>query len=247
MTSSSDLLVLAIDTAQEDCAAALWRGGRILASCVEHAGSRHAERILSLIDEALAQAGESKASIGLAAFGAGPGSFTGLRVACGTAQGIAWALGVKTAPVPNLEALAQAAARRAVLKPGERVAAVNDARMHECYAAVYAVPEGGLDSARLVPVDGPVLVKPAEAGEYIAQHGAALAVGSAPAAYPDLAKVPEGVRFDGNFHAAPEEIARIAALMAANGGTLTPELAAPIYVRDRVALTMAERARGERL
>lgn len=247
MTGSTDLLILAIDTAQEDCAVALMRGGRVLARRVERAGSRHAERILSLIDEALSEAGEAKQSIGLAAFGSGPGAFTGLRVACGAAQGIAWALQVKTAPVPNLEALAQAAARRAGLAAGERVAAVNDARMHECYAAVYEVPAGGLDSARLTVVDGPVLVKPAEAGEYLARHGASLAVGSAPSAYPELVKLPEGMRFDEDFHSVPEEIARIASLMAAEGSTVIPELAAPLYVRDRVALTMAERARGERL
>ena len=91
MTSSNPLL-LALDTAQEDCAAALLRDGKLLAVRCEHVGNRHAECVLGLIDAVLAEAGERKASLSAVAFGAGPGSFTGLRVACGVAQGLAWAL-----------------------------------------------------------------------------------------------------------------------------------------------------------
>ena len=85
--------ILALDTAHQRCSAALLsRDGEVSAWKSETVGNKHAERILAMIDELLAECGAEKKDIALTAFGAGPGSFTGLRVACGVAQGIAWAL-----------------------------------------------------------------------------------------------------------------------------------------------------------
>ena len=99
-------LLLALDTAGERSSAALrLPDGRVFET-VERVGNRHAERLLDQVATLLKEAGCSRRELGLVAFGAGPGSFTGLRVACGTAQGVAWALQFDTVPVRNLEALA---------------------------------------------------------------------------------------------------------------------------------------------
>ena len=99
--------ILALDTAQEDCGAAILLADGSLFMHVEHVGSRHSERLLPMVRDLIHEAGIEKTDLGLIAFGEGPGSFTGLRVACGAAQGLAWALEVPVAQVSNLEALAE--------------------------------------------------------------------------------------------------------------------------------------------
>ena len=84
--------ILALDTAQEDCGAAILLADGSLFMHVEHVGSRHSERLLPMVRDLIHEAGIEKTDLGLIAFGEGPGSFTGLRVACGAAQGLAWAL-----------------------------------------------------------------------------------------------------------------------------------------------------------
>ena len=237
--------VLAIDTANQQCSAAiLTRDGTVSVMKSETVGNKHAERILPMIDELLVEAGLKKKDMALVAFGAGPGSFTGLRVACGVAQGIAWGLKTKTAPVSSLEADAWAAALEAKLPAGRRIAVMNDARMHECYAAVYETQGEG---ERLRPVTAPLLVKPHEARAWLAGEKADALCGTARSAYAEEMAIDEVV----DVLPVPETMiltmARLALLEDAAGRTVEPALAAPLYVRDRVALTIAERARGERL
>lgn len=244
MANTLSPAILSLDTAQEDCAVALYRDGRLLARRVEHVGSRHAERILSMLDEALEEAKLEKREIGLVAFGAGPGSFTGLRVACGVAQGVAWALHVDTAPVSNLEALALDEAEERKLPAGTVVAVMNDARMSELYAGVYRT---GAPGERLERLAGPELVKPEGAAEYVRSSGASIVTGSGPSVYPQAFAGIEAALVAVRLRSAPEAIARIGAMLAKEGATVPPEDASPVYVRNRVALTSAERARGERL
>ena len=203
--------ILALDTAHQRCSAALLsRDGEVSAWKSETVGNKHAERILAMIDELLAECGAEKKDIALTAFGAGPGSFTGLRVACGVAQGIAWALRTDVAAVCNLEADALAAAEAAQLALGTRLAVMNDARMQEAYSALYEVVEGPRGVREVL---APQLVKPVH-------------------------EIPEDMVM---------RIARLGLADEAEGRTMIPALASPLYVRDRVALTMQERARGERL
>ena len=136
-SSATERVILVVDTAQEDLTVALRRGEAMLAARTEHVGNKHAERVLGLVAEVLEEAGLEKRAIGVVGFGAGPGSFTGLRVACGVAQGLAWALEVPVVALSNLEALAEHTLAEKPLAPGKRIAAVNDARMNECYAALY--------------------------------------------------------------------------------------------------------------
>ena len=248
MTNPSEPLILALDTAQEDCAIALMRGEALLAERVLTVGNRHSEHILPMIRDLLAAEGLDKREIGLVAFGAGPGSFTGLRVACGVAQGLAWALECMTAPVSSLEAQAEWLSGERNLPAGAVIAVLNDARMHECYGGVWRVPAAqDARLGRLERLAGPEIVAPADAAGFVARCGAAHLVGSAALVYDEEMKLPESLDSTATAASHPAAIARIARAMFAAGETVTPELAAPVYVRNRVALTMAERAAGERL
>lgn len=244
MQTNSEL-ILALDTAQEDCAVALMRGEACLAEHVVKVGSRHSEHVLGMIRDLLAEAGVGKRDLDLVAFGAGPGSFTGLRVACGVAQGLAWALGRMTAPVSSLEAQAEWLRVEKALPAGTVIAVLNDARMHECYGGIWRVPAD--EEGRLECLEAPRTVAPAGARAYLEAHGATVLVGSAALVYADEMALPDGLDSTATADAHPAAIGRIAARMARAGEAVTPELAAPVYVRDRVALTMAERAAGEKL
>lgn len=235
-------LLLALDTAGERSSAALrLPDGRVLET-VERVGNRHAERLLDQVAGLLKEAGASRREIGLVAFGAGPGSFTGLRVACGTAQGVAWALQIDTVPVSNLEALAFRAQKALSLKKGARIAVLNDARMNECYAALFEA-----DPERLpVTIEEAKLVKPADAPAWVRETGASVAAGSAAAAYPEELKFSDDVQVYSETADAVDML-EIALAAFEGGKTVSPALAAPLYVRDRVALTSEERRRGEKL
>ena len=102
--------ILAIDTSTEYCSAAVLHGSA-LASRSERAGQRHSELLLPMIDALLAETGLSLAQLDGVAFGAGPGSFTGLRIACGVAQGLALGADVPVVPVGTLLALAYSSSR----------------------------------------------------------------------------------------------------------------------------------------
>ena len=233
--------ILALDTAQEDCGAAILLADGSLFMHVEHVGSRHSERLLPMVRDLIHEAGIEKTDLGLIAFGEGPGSFTGLRVA--------WALEVPVAQVSNLEALAEwlRETHLEAVRPGTRIAVLNDARMHECYAGMWRVPAAAED--RLERLDGPVLVAPEDAQTYLERFKADMLCGSGSKVYSEAMKIRSdgGIRMVNAADSHPDAIARIARRMALSGGTIRPELAHPVYVRNRVALTMAERAAGERL
>jgi tRNA threonylcarbamoyladenosine biosynthesis protein TsaB len=130
--------LLALDTATEACSCALLVGNDIV-SRSELAPRRHAERILAMLDEVLSEAGIHKKQLDGLAFGRGPGSFTGVRIACGVAQGIAFALNIPVAPVSSLATLAQGAYRET---GAARVLAAIDARMNEVYWGQYVLADG---------------------------------------------------------------------------------------------------------
>ena len=86
--------VLAVETSTEYCSVALWQGdeggqyGKVTGQC-ELAGQRHSELVLAMVEQVMHEAGVKLAQVDGVAFGAGPGSFTGVRIACGVAQGLA--------------------------------------------------------------------------------------------------------------------------------------------------------------
>ncbi len=121
--------VLALDTSTEYCSVALWQDGAVMERC-ELAGQRHSEILIGMLDALLKDAGIKISQVDGIAFGKGPGSFTGVRIACGAAQGLALGANVPVAGVCTLEALAEASGK-------SRVIAALDARMGEIYHAAY--------------------------------------------------------------------------------------------------------------
>jgi tRNA threonylcarbamoyladenosine biosynthesis protein TsaB len=130
--------LLALDTATEACSAAVWVDGTVLER-YELAPRRHAALILPMIEAVLAEANLSPLQLDAIAFGRGPGAFTGVRIAVGIAQGIAFAADLPVIPISTLAALALGAAQETGYS---RIAAALDARMGEVYWGVYAVADG---------------------------------------------------------------------------------------------------------
>ena len=141
--------ILALDTATEACSVALLAGDTLVAR-YEEPKRGHAELILPEIGRLLAAAGSGIVSLTAVVFGAGPGSFTGLRIACGVAQGLALARGLPVLGVGTLEALAEQSG-------AERVIACLDARMGEVYHAAYRRCAGGWTEA-----SPPALMRPGD-------------------------------------------------------------------------------------
>jgi len=228
----SESTVLAIDTATEVCSVAVLSGDR-LTELIEVVGQRHSERVLPMVDAALDRAGLSLVDIDFFAFGAGPGSFTGLRIACGVVQGLAYGKRKRVVPVGNLRALAARAF--AVTTEGEVLLAAIDARMNEAYCAIYRRDEQVTETRAPALERPPALVQLALVGQVDIVAGNALAAFSGIwprekswAAMPDV--IPSAA-----------SIAHLARFDAAHGLSVAPELAAPVYVRDQVALTLAQR------
>ena len=226
--------ILAFDTSSEQASIALLLGDVTLERRLQGAAS-HSENIMGEVGAMLAEAGVSLHSLDAIAFGAGPGAFTGVRLACALAQGLAMGLGLGVVPVGSLEALAcQAGSARAFV--------VSDARMGEVYCASYLIEEG-----RPRPLSDPRCVSPQDCAP--AEGDGWCGIGTGFSAYPEIAERLAG-RLAGCLpgltpHAG--DVARLARWRIADGGLIDPVLAAPLYVRDKVALTTAERlARGGR-
>lgn len=225
--------ILAIETSGERGGIALLMDEALYEQPLEgHA--RHSEHLLPAIGELLEEARLSLRQLDALAFGAGPGAFTGLRLACGVVQGLALGSRLPVVAVGSLQALALEAPLGSLL-----VAA--DARMGEIYTAAYR--NDGLEPEELL---APSCIPP-EALR-IPGEGAWIGVGSGFAAYPE--RIPAALSqnlagIDGERIPTARAVARLAARKLARGESLTAAQAAPLYVRDKVALTTAERlARG---
>ena len=224
--------LLAVDTATEICSVALARGEQVTGRA-EAVGQRHSERVLPMVHDLLSERGLRLQDCDAVAFGAGPGAFTGLRIACAIAQGLAYGIGRPVVAVGNLAALALAASGAA---PGvRRVLAAIDARMQEAYWAVYSI-----DGDRVREVSAPALAPAGELADICRSHAPDLVAGSALLAFPEAASrlscalAPEA-------RASASTIVRLAATILAEGGAVAADEARPVYVRDRVALTIDER------
>jgi tRNA threonylcarbamoyladenosine biosynthesis protein TsaB len=222
------LKILALDTSTEYCSAALWLDGDLRAEGC-HAGQRHSELLLPMIDALLAAAGVKLAAIDAIAFGEGPGSFTGLRIACGVAQGLALGAGLRAVGIGTLLALAEAA------KASHAVCCL-DARMKEVYWAAYRRGSAGWETVHAPALHDPGAPPALPEGDWVG-------CGSGFAVYADaLGRAMGGrlvaVKPDLWPHA--REIAVLAAAEMARGGGRDPEQALPVYIRDKVALTVEE-------
>jgi tRNA threonylcarbamoyladenosine biosynthesis protein TsaB len=208
---------------------ALLRNG-VATTREERAGQCHSELLLPMVDSVLKEFGLSAKDLDGIAFGTGPGSFTGLRIACGVAQGIALGAALKLAPICTLMALAEGSGQR-------RVLSCLDARMGELYLAAY---QRETDSWR--EVIAPMLCKPERAP--MLPDADWYGVGSGFLAYGEQLRVRYGSLLAGSDaqlipHA--REIAKLAVPVFVLGQSVLPEDAAPLYVRNKVALKTAER------
>lgn len=132
--------VLVIDTATEACSVAVRKGDDVLskfAVCPQE----HSKRLLPMVDDVLREAGLTLADVDVLGVGAGPGSFTGVRIAMGMAQGLAFGGNIPVVPVSTLQAMAQETYERT---GASRIFSAIDARMSEVYFAEYSVDEDGL-------------------------------------------------------------------------------------------------------
>jgi tRNA threonylcarbamoyladenosine biosynthesis protein TsaB len=227
--------ILALDTSTEWCSAAVGDGEQWLSREI-HAGALHSEHLLPMVRSLLADAGLTLASLDGIAFGAGPGSFTGIRVGCGVAQGLAFGADLPVVGASTLEALAQEA-RRA--HGWRRVFACLDARMREVYAAAYEA-----EAATWRAILEPTVAQPGALAPTNRAEGGA---GDGFAAYPALAAQLGLAAVDAELRPTARAIGELALPRLAAGDGVPAAQALPTYVRQRVALTTAERDAGLRL
>lgn len=239
--------LLVLDTSTEWCSAALWLDGRVLARRVL-AEQRHSSLLLPMVDELLREADIALRGLDGIGYGAGPGSFTGLRIACAVTQGLAFGADLPVVGVSTLESIAEQTG-------ADRVLTVLDARMAEVYWAAYE-RAGEHPEGRKYP----------EGHEYPEGHKVWRAVSAPQLALPDSVAVPPGegwvgagngfaalgavlrprlaaqlVRIDDAIMPDAAAMAPLAVRAFARGEGMDAALAAPIYLRDKVALTVDER------
>ncbi len=218
--------LLALDTATEACSVALLVDGQVRAHRFELAPRRHAERILPMCDEVLAEAGTALADLDALAFGRGPGAFTGVRLAVAVAQGIGFAAELPLIPVSTLAALAHGVYREHGVA---RVAAALDARMNQVYWGCYEV-----DASRDLRPVGPEQVADPDA-VWVPPSPDWSGVGSGWARYPDSLGARLAVRECWpERHPDALDVALLAAYAWHRGETVSPEQAQPVYLRDQV-------------
>jgi tRNA threonylcarbamoyladenosine biosynthesis protein TsaB len=217
----------AFEASSDWCSVALWRDGEI-AAAERRTPNRHSEFALPMLHELMQRACLGFESLDAVAFGAGPGSFTGLRIACGLAQGIAFARSLPVLGVSTLEALAQESGAR-------RVVACIDARMREIYYAALERQGGGWRE-----VVAAQCVAPAAAA--LPPGEGWIGCGSGFAAFPDLFQNRIAV-MKADVHPTALAVAQLAAPRLAAGEGVDAAAAAPVYLRDKVAYTKEELAR----
>lgn len=235
--------VLAVDAATELCSVALLCDGDVRVRSIE-AGRGHAQQLLAMVTELLAEAEVHWSMLNGIAASIGPGAFTGVRISVSVAQGLAFGAGLPVVPVTTLEAMALQVLERGL---GKAIACL-DARMGELYWGCFAADAAhGLIAAGAPQVGPPESVALPAARGWAGGEAAGAAVrgiGRGFSAYPDLAER-LGVQLDEqDSRALPNarEIARLGALRLNAGGGLDPAELQPLYLRDKVALTEAERA-----
>lgn len=242
--------ILALETSTEYCSVALWHDG-VVREKFELVGQKHSELLMGMLDALLRDAGVKLVELDGIAYGAGPGSFTGVRIACGATQGLAFGANLPVVGVCTLQALAEASGK-------SKVIAALDARMGEIYHAVYEKING-----EWTAVSEPCLCKaqdaPRVSGEDWFGVGSGFAVSSPP---PQPSPIGRGGnsevqllilralsecyagQLSGVDSAAVPHAAAIAALGAvqfAKGLGVDAALAQPFYLRDKVALKTHER------
>lgn len=221
--------ILAIDTATEACSAALWNDGTTTAH-FELCPREHTQRILPLVQAILTETGITLTELDALAFGRGPGSFTGVRIGIGIAQGLALGAGLPMIGVSTLATMAQGACRKT---GATRVLAAIDARMGEVYWAEYQRDAQGVWHGEATEA----VLKPDAVNARLQQlDGEWATVGTGWQAWPEMANDAPVTLVDGEMLLpAAEDMLPLACQLLADNKTVAVEHAEPVYLRNEVA------------
>lgn len=215
--------ILALDTATEACSVAIYLDGEVR----EHFDiipRQHSQRILPMIQAILVEHGLSVTAMDAIAFGRGPGAFTGVRIATGVAQGLAFAADLPVIPISTLAALSQLGLRQ---YGAQHVLAAIDARMSEIYQACYTSDNG------VMVLQGSEQVCAPEAVPVMLSMNSWVGVGTGWQYRDRIALTVHQCYPDELPHAA--DIALLASVAFADGDVVSAEQALPVYLRDDVA------------
>jgi tRNA threonylcarbamoyladenosine biosynthesis protein TsaB len=228
--------LLALDAATENCSVALWWGDRLVERG-SGSGKAHAEHLLAMVAEVLAEAAASLCDLDGIVASIGPGAFTGVRVSVAVAQGLAFGAGLRVIAVSTLEALAMQAFLNLAPDAPRSAIAILDARMQEVYWGCFEAH----DLQGVIASSAPRVSAPAAVTLPPARHAG---IGRGFAAYPLLGSLPGVELAPGADTAMPRarEFARLGALRLGLGQGIDPADLQPLYLRDKVAQTEAERA-----
>ncbi|TWE05291.1 tRNA threonylcarbamoyladenosine biosynthesis protein TsaB [Pseudomonas sp. AG1028] len=217
--------LLALDTATEACSVALLHDGRVT-SHYEVIPRLHAQKLLPMIKTLLAEQGVALSALDAIAFGRGPGAFTGVRIAIGVVQGLAFALDRPVLPVSNLAVLAQRAQRE---HGASQVAAAIDARMDEVYWGCYRAEAGEM---RLLGREA--VLAPERALLPDDAHGEWFGAGTGWGTFAERIGG-QVAACDGAMLPHAEDLLSLARFAWARGEAVVADQAQPIYLRDQVA------------
>ncbi|WP_373818420.1 tRNA (adenosine(37)-N6)-threonylcarbamoyltransferase complex dimerization subunit type 1 TsaB [Glaesserella sp.] len=217
--------ILALDTATEACSVALLHQQKVTFTD-ELSPRTHTQRILPMIDELLSNAGISIKDVDILAFGCGPGSFTGVRVGVGIAQGLALGAELPVVPISNLLTMAEAAYQQSAAK---NVIALIDARMNEVYFAQFARTENGWKE-----VIAEQVCSPEKAISQILSNDDYVVVGTGWGAYPQFAEAALNVQISDIILPSAQYMLPLALTAIAQGNIQSALEIEPVYLRNEV-------------
>lgn len=223
--------LLALDTTAEGCSAALWHDG-VLYEQSTRAPRGHTQYLLPMVRELVAESGIPLSDLDAVAFGRGPGSFTGLRIATGVVQGLAYGLGIPVVPVSSLAAVAMQTVRLGYAdKEGQGIAVAFDARMGEVYWGCFSHSQGSVVALSDESVMAPASVAlPVLAGDHWIGAGSGWHL---------AAEMPESVSsvIKSSFpelYPLATDVAILGAAAWQRGEQVSAAEAAPVYVRNEI-------------
>lgn len=227
--------ILAFDTSADVCSVALRCAGDVLEDH-QIKPQQQAALLLPTIDRLMTEAGISAKQLDGVVFGRGPGSFTGLRIAASTAQGIAMGADVGVLGISTLAAVAQGCVRET---EAQQVLVLQDARLNEVYCGYYHLLDAGIVASQMKEQ----LMAPADAHTVLPQEGVFTVTGSGFSEYQHTLQqlLPEQAIVDVLRHPHAKDLITLAMDRAQTGQWQSADAALPVYLRDKVALTEAER------
>jgi len=230
--------LLALESSAESCSVALSCSGRV-ALKLNQLPRQHAQLLLPMVDELLAEAELALSQLDAIAFSRGPGSFTGIRICMGVVQGLAFGLDLPVIPVSTLQALASAGQTSGLVTSGNLAATAFDARMNEIYFACYRITE---DMPRLEGIES--LQRLSNVASWLPPTEA-IGLGSGWLQKP-MSEHWVGLHYE-HLTISAADIARIAAFEYTHGKAIAVHDSAPIYLRDEVTWKKREPKRRDQI